>query len=88
MDTYARTCLVTIEPDGALLVTAKGTALNPENGFSVRMGGGPDSFSAVGELQAFGLCKGPFVGKVVASTGPFGKSYEVRFKEHCKIVIR
>jgi hypothetical protein len=88
VDTYARTCLVTTEPDGTLRVTAKGTALNPENGFSFRMGGGPDAFSVAGELQAFGICKGPFGGKLVASTGPSGKSYEVRFKEHCKIVIR
>lgn len=88
MDTYLRTCVVTAESDGTLLVTAKGTTLNPENGFSFRMGGGPETFSAAGELQAFGICKGPFAGKVVASTGPSGKSYEVRFKDHCKIVIR
>jgi len=88
VDSYPRSCTITTEPDGTLKVTAKGTALNPDNGFSFKMGGGPDSFDAVGTLDAFGICKGPFVGKVVASKDGKATVYEVRFRDHCKIVLR
>ncbi len=88
VDAYPRSCVVTTEPDGTLLVTAKGTALNPNNGFSFKMGGGPDSYDAVGTLHAFGICKGPFVGKVTTSKEGNTTAYEVRFNDHCKIVVR
>jgi hypothetical protein len=88
VDSYPRSCAVKVESDGTLTVTAKGTALNPNNGFSFRMGGGPTSFDAVGNLDAFGACKGPFVATVATVLEGKSKTYELRFRDHCKIVIR
>ncbi|MBK6462106.1 MAG: hypothetical protein IPF92_14005 [Myxococcales bacterium] len=88
VDSYPRSCSVKVESDGTLTVTAKGTALNPNNGFTFRMGGGPTSFDAVGTLDAFGACKGPFVATVATVLEGKGKTYELRFRDHCKIVIR
>ena len=88
VDSYPRSCSVKVEGDGTLTVTAKGTALNPNNGFSFRMGGGPTSFDAVGTLDAFGPCKGPFVATVATVLQGKTKTYELRFRDHCKIVIR
>jgi hypothetical protein len=88
VDTYPRKCTITQEPDGALKVTAKGTSLNPDNGFTFRMGGGPNTFDAAGQLDAFGICKGPFAGKVGTVIDGKAKTYEIRFKDHCMIVIR
>ena len=88
VDTYARTCAIKPNPDGSLQVTAPGTALNPKNGFTLRMGGGPNSFDVSGELDAFGLCKGPFSGRMNMVLDGAARTYEVRFHEHCMIVIR
>lgn len=88
VDTYARTCTVKPNVDGSLQVTAPGTALNPKNGFTLRMGGGPSTFDVSGELDAFGLCRGPFSGRMSTVLDGAARTYEVRFHEHCMIVIR
>ncbi len=74
--------------DGSLTVTAPGTALNPGNGFTFRMGGGPQSFTVSGQLDAFGICKGPFSGSMIPILDGGKKIYEARFREHCMIVVR
>jgi hypothetical protein len=88
VDTYARSCTVKQEADGSLTVTAKGTALNPAHGFLLRMGGGPGAFDVSGQLDAFGICRGPFAGRMITVLDGAKKTYEVRFNEHCMIVIR
>lgn len=88
VDTYPRRCTVSVFDDGSLLVDAKGTKLNPRNGFTFRMGGGPGSFDIAGELDAFSICKGPFVAKMQAIEDRGRTIYEARLSEHCMIVIR
>lgn len=88
VDTYHRTCTVKQSADGSLTVTAPGTTLNPSNGLSFRMGGGPSEFTVSGELEAFGLCRGPFSGTMNTVIDRGKKIYEVRFREHCMIVLR
>jgi len=88
VDTYARTCSVKANADGSLTVTAPGTALNPSNGFTLHMGGGPNRFAVSGQLDAFGACRGPFSGDMIAVLDGATRTYEARFREHCMIVIR
>jgi hypothetical protein len=88
VDTYARSCTIKPDADGSLTVTAPGTALNPKNGFSFKMGGGPSTFVVSGELDAFNICRGPFSGKMATVQDGAARSYEVRFRDHCMIVIR
>ena len=88
VDTYPRTCTVKVGDDGVLTVTAPGTPLNPKNGFSFRMGGGPEEFGVSGELEAFDICRGKFSGRMITLHEGAKKTYEVRFREHCMIVIR
>jgi hypothetical protein len=88
VNTYRRRCVVTTNPDGSLQVTAKGTELNPENGFEFSLHGGPHQFSAKGELHAFELCEGPFVALAHTVIDNGVMTYELRFKQHCMIVIR
>lgn len=88
VDTYARTCTVTQDPDGALTVTAQGTKLNPDNGFTFRMGGGPNAFDVTGKLDAFGICKGRFSGRMQLVQDGGAQTYEARFRDHCMIVVR
>jgi hypothetical protein len=88
VDTYARSCTIKVEADGSLTVTAAGTSLNPNNGFSFRMGGGPNGFDVAGKLEAFGSCRGPFSGHMATVLDGATKTYETRFRDHCMIVIR
>jgi hypothetical protein len=88
VDSYRRSCAITSNPDGSLQVTAEGTKLNPENGFAFSLHGGPNNFVARGELQAFGICKGPFEARAHTVIDGGATTYELRFKEHCMIVIR
>lgn len=66
---------------------AKGTPLNPEHGFEFSLHGGPTAFVAKGNLNAFGICKGPFMARVNAIRDRGRTIYELRFKDHCKITI-
>lgn len=87
VDAYARRCTITTAADGSLNVVAKGTPLNPEHGFEFSLHGGPTAFVAKGTLNAFGICKGPFLARVNAIRDRGRTIYELRFKEHCKITI-
>lgn len=88
MDAYQRLCTTTKNADGSLLVKASGTKLNPDNGFEFTLHGGPDTFVARGTLNAFARCSGPFVAQVATVIDKGVRTYELRFKEHCKIVVR
>jgi hypothetical protein len=88
VDTYVRRCSVKLNADGSLGVTAPGTKLNPDNGFSLRMGGGPNQFTVSGQLDAFGPCRGPFSGPMIAVLDGATRTYEARFNGQCMIVIR
>lgn len=88
VDSYERRCVATKNADGSLHVEAKGTALNPDNGFEFTLRGGPHQFVARGTLDSFGICKGPFVAYVNTVIDKGVTTYELRFKNHCKIVIR
>lgn len=88
MDSYQRLCTTRRDSDGSLRVLAKGTRLNPENGFEFVLFGGPHNFSAEGTLNAFGICAGPFTAQATTVIDRGMTTYELRFKEHCKIVIR
>lgn len=88
VDTYPRSCTIKAEADGSLTVTAGGTSLNPNHGFSFRMGGGPTAFDVTGQLEAFGVCRGPFSGRMVTVLDGATKTYEARFRDHCMIVLR
>lgn len=88
VDSYDRVCTTHTNPDGSLRVEAKGSRLNPENGFEFTMHGGPHNFSAHGTLNAFGICEGPFTAQVHTVVDKGVTTYELRFKEHCKIVVR
>jgi hypothetical protein len=88
VDSYQRQCTTSRNPDGSLLVSAKGTKLNPDNGFEFTLHGGPHSFVARGTLNAFYKCAGPFVARVATVIDKGVTTYELRFREHCKIVVR
>lgn len=89
VDTYQRQCLAKVNPDGSVLVSAKGTKLNPDHGFEFTLHGGSENqWVAKGTLNAFGLCKGPFVAPVTSYLDHGVKTYELRFKQHCMIVVR
>ena len=87
IDDYPRTCTVKKNVDGSLTITAPGTKLNPDHGFSFKMGGGPNQFQVAGQLDAFKFCRGPFVGTMLAVHDDNKVSYELRFREHCMIAI-
>jgi hypothetical protein len=79
---------VSLDPDGALTIRAAGTALNPNHGFQFRVGGPKNAYVVNGQLDAFGACRGAFHGRMVTVLEPSGaRSYEVRFREHCMIVV-
>lgn len=88
VDSYERRCTTTKNDDGSLRVQAKGTTLNPDNGFEFTLRGGPHQFVARGTLDSFGMCKGPFVAYVNTVIDKGVTTYEMRFKNHCKIVVR
>jgi hypothetical protein len=89
VDTYQRQCLATVNPDGSVSVSAKGTKLNPEHGFEFTLHGGENNqWVAKGTLNAFKHCTGPFVALVNMSVDRGVKTYDLRFKEHCMISIR
>jgi hypothetical protein len=88
VDSYQRLCTTTKNPDGSLHVVAKGTKLNPDNGFEFTLHGGPHNFVAHGTLNAFYRCAGPFTAYVSTVIDKGVTTYELRFKEHCKIVVR
>ncbi len=89
VDSYQRQCVTTVNSDGSLTVRAKGTRLNPDQGFEVNLHGGEQNqWVAQGTLTAFAQCTGPFVAIVSLSVDNGVNVYEMRFKEHCKIAIR
>jgi hypothetical protein len=88
VNTYARRCTITKNSDGSLQVVAKGTQLNPDNGFNFSLHGGPHQFVAKGELHAFDICDGPFTAQVATVIDNGVTTYELRLAEHCMIVIR
>jgi hypothetical protein len=88
VDTYNRQCQVASNPDGSLQVTAKGTALNPDNGFDFSLHRGPYELVAKGRLDAFGTCAGPFLARAHVVIDRGTKTFELRFKQHCMIVLR
>jgi len=88
VDTYERQCVAKLNPDGSVSVTAKGTRLNPDNGFSFTLHGPENQWVAQGTLNAFARCAGPFVAPVVATIDHGVTTYELRFKGHCMIVVR
>ena len=88
VDTYQRQCVASTNPDGSVSVVAKGTKLNPGNGFDFTMHGPEGEWVAKGTLNAFKQCSGPFVAKVTTYLDKGVKTYELRFKEHCMIVVR
>lgn len=89
VDTYQRQCVSTVNADGSVSVSAKGTKLNPDNGFEFTMHGGENNqWVAKGTLNAFKHCTGAFVAPVTMSVDHGVKTYDLRFKEHCMIVVR
>lgn len=89
VDTYKRQCVAKVNPDGSISVSAKGTQLNPDNGFEFTMHGGENNqWVAKGTLNAFAHCDGPFVALVNMSIDNGLKTYDLRFKQHCMISIR
>jgi hypothetical protein len=88
VDSYRRQCVSQVNPDGSVFVVAKGTDLNPNNGFDFTLHGVEGDWVAKGTLNAFGICAGPFVARVVSVLDHGVKTYEMRFKEHCMIVVR
>jgi hypothetical protein len=88
VDTYRRHCRSARNPDGSLRVTAPGTALNPDYGFEFTLHGHKGDWVAEGTLNAFGQCRGPFVARVLTYLDNGVTTYELRFHEHCMIVIR
>lgn len=88
VDTYSRQCKVTLNADGSLQVTAAGTTLNPDNGFDFTLHRGPYDLVAKGTLNAFSHCAGPFLSRAQPVIEGGVKTFELRFKEHCMIVIR
>jgi hypothetical protein len=88
VDAYNRVCTAHKNADGSLQIVARGTRLNPDNGFEFTLHGGPHNFFAHGNLNAFGICAGPFTAYVNTVIDKGVTTYELRFKEHCKIVVR
>ena len=89
VDSYQRQCVAKVNPDGSVTVTAKGTKLNPDNGFEFTFHGGENhQWVAKGTLNAFAKCAGPFAALVTSSLDQGVNTYELRFKQHCKIVVR
>lgn len=72
-----------------MLIRAKGTRLNPDNGFEFTMHGGENhQWFAKGTLNAFARCAGPFTAIVTSAVESGAQTYELRFKQNCKIVVR
>lgn len=88
VDTYRRQCLAQVNADGSVSVTAKGTKLNPSSGFAFTLHGAENQWIAQGTLNAFAHCAGPFAAPVTAVIDQGVKTYEIRFKQHCMIVVR
>jgi hypothetical protein len=88
VDTYHRQCKVKKNPDGSLQVSAAGTELNPNNGFAFSLHGGPWEFVAKGKLDAFDFCAGPFAARAIPILDHGVRTFELRFKTHCMIVVR
>ena len=89
VDVYQRQCVTKVNADGSVSVIAKGTKLNPDNGFEFTLHGGENSqWVAKGTLNAFARCEGPFVALANLSIDRGVNVYELRFKEHCKIEVR
>ena len=88
-DSYNRQCVATANPDGSVSVRAKGTALNPNSGFEFTLHGGEnDVWTAKGTLNAFAQCRGPFLAQAVMTVRNDVKTYELKFKKGCAIVLR
>lgn len=85
---YARRCQVTALPDGGLQVTAAGTSLNPQNGFTLTATGAPPRYQARGSLNAFGACTGAFEGTLALAGSDSRPFYEIRWGRGCRITIQ
>lgn len=85
---YDRRCEVTAQPDGSLVVEARGTRLNREQGFRFTATGAPPRYRAQGTLTAFATCSGAFTGELVQEGGGRRATYVIRWGSGCVITIR
>ncbi len=85
---YDRRCEVTVQPDGSLVVEARGTRLNREQGFRLTATGAPPRYRAQGTLTAFAACTGAFTGELVQEGGGRRTTYVIRWGSGCVITIR
>ena len=83
---YNRSCVVEAQADGSLSLKARGTKLNPNNGFSGTLTGGPESYAFQGKISGFDNCQGSFQ----ATTSHDGKRYVAKAKlgSGCSVTIR
>jgi hypothetical protein len=85
---YNRRCRVTQLPGGALQVVARGTSLNPQQGFTLTATGAAPRYAVQGSLTAFGACTGPFSGTMILQGTDRSRSYEVNWGQGCQITIQ
>ncbi|MEZ4394200.1 MAG: hypothetical protein R3A48_24270 [Polyangiales bacterium] len=85
---YSRRCEVNAMPDGSLEVIARGTRLNPGNGFTLNARGAAPVYQVRGELTAFAGCSGRFEGALRLEGSDSRPYYEVRWGQGCKITIQ
>ncbi|MFO0626288.1 MAG: hypothetical protein U0325_11795 [Polyangiales bacterium] len=85
---YPRRCEVNPMPDGSLEIVARGTRLNPENGFTLNARGAAPSYEVRGTLTAFAGCSGPVTGSLRLEGSDSRPYYQVRWGAGCQITIQ
>jgi hypothetical protein len=84
---YNRRCRITQLPGGALQIVARGTSLNPQQGFTLTATGAAPRYAVQGTLTAFGACTGPFSGTMILEGPDRGRSYVINWGQGCQIRI-
>lgn len=87
-NSYSRRCQVTRMPDGSLEIVARGTSLNPQQGFTLNASGAAPRYAVRGELTAFGACTGRVTGTMILEGPDSRPHYEVNWGQGCQITIQ
>jgi hypothetical protein len=81
---YNRRCTLTQNANGTVALRAPGTSLNPEEGFSGTLTGGPEHYGFTGQIKTFDSCTGNFQSTLVRQ----GNKYALRYKRPgCSLTI-
>lgn len=85
---YDRECTVTDTGGGGFRVAARGTRLNPGQGFTFEASGAAPVYGARGSLTAFAGCNGAFSGALTRDGTSEPPVYKIRWGNGCAITLR